>query len=175
MKTLENQHVPASHLELDGFPLVSLTEIRCSFFPGHCWTGEAAHGLLLLPGHSAVALPPVLPSRTCWDHVPEWLQTCLLLQGKPQPEVTWSKGGQPLDTNRINVRTTARDTIFYIRQAQRGDSGTYELTVHINGAEDRATLDIQVVGKLRMGSCSIALGLISPPRLGRSSSGWDVM
>ncbi|KAL2295548.1 hypothetical protein Nmel_017963, partial [Mimus melanotis] len=66
-------------------------------------------------------------------------------QGKPQPEVSWTKGGQPLDTNRINIRNTARDTIFYIRQAQRGDSGKYELTVHINGAEDKATLDIQVV------------------------------
>ncbi|XP_053854324.1 myosin-binding protein H [Vidua macroura] len=66
-------------------------------------------------------------------------------QGKPQPEVSWTKGGQPLDTNRINIRNTARDTIFYIRQAQRGDSGKYELTVQINGAEDKATLDIQVV------------------------------
>lgn len=90
-------------------------------------------------------------------------KSCLSLQGKPQPEVTWSKGGQPLDTSRINIRTTARDTIFYIRQAQRGDSGTYELTVRIDGAEDRATLDIQVVGKMRMGPCRVTPGLISPP------------
>lgn len=89
--------------------------------------------------------------------------------------MSWSKDGQPLDTNRINIRTTARDTIFYIRQAQRGDSGKYELTVHIHGAEDKATLDIQVVGKLRMGPCRITLGLISPPWLGRCCSGWDVM
>ncbi|NWW80518.1 MYBPH protein, partial [Climacteris rufus] len=66
-------------------------------------------------------------------------------QGKPQPEVSWTKEEQPLDTNRVNIRNTARDTIFYIRQAQRGDSGKYELTVRINGAEDKATLDIQVV------------------------------
>lgn len=110
-----------------------------------------------------MALPPVLPSRTCRDHVPEWLLTCLLLQGKPQPKVSWTKGGQPLDTNRINIRNTARDTIFYIRQAQRGDSGKYELTVQINGAEDKATLDIRVVGKLSMGPCRVTLGLISPP------------
>lgn len=93
--------------------------------------------------------------------MPEWLLTCLCLQGKPQPEVSWSKGGQPLDSSRINIRTTARDTIFYIRQAQRADSGKYELTVHINGAEDKATLDIQVVGKLRMGPCRITLELFS--------------
>ncbi|NWS15850.1 MYBPH protein, partial [Pachyramphus minor] len=66
-------------------------------------------------------------------------------QGKPQPEVTWTKGDQPLDTSRINIRNTARDTIFYIRQAQRGDSGHYQLSVRINGAEDKAILDIQVV------------------------------
>lgn len=131
---------------------------------------EGAHGLML-PGHSGVALPPILRSRTYWDHEPEWLLTCLLLQGKPQPEVSWTKEGQPLDTNRINIRNMARDTIFYIRQAQRGDSGKYELTVKINGAEDKATLHIQVVGKLRMGPCRITLGLISPPWLGRSSSG----
>lgn len=133
-----------------------------SLFPGDCWLGEVAPGLLLLPGHSGVALPPFLPSRTCWHRVAEWLLTCLSLQGKPQPQVSWSKGGQPLDSGRINIRTTARDTIFYIRQAQRQDSGKYELTVHINGAEDKATLDIQVVGKLGTVPCRLAPGLLSP-------------
>ncbi|NWI90084.1 MYBPH protein, partial [Pitta sordida] len=66
-------------------------------------------------------------------------------QGKPQPEVTWTKEGQPLDTKRVNIRTTARDTIFYIRQAERGDSGQYQLSVRIGGTEDKAVLDIRVV------------------------------
>ncbi|KAM6295165.1 myosin-binding protein H [Aegotheles albertisi] len=66
-------------------------------------------------------------------------------QGKPQPEVAWTKAGQPLDTSRINIRTTGKDTIFFIREAQRSDSGTYELAVRINGAEDKATLDIRVI------------------------------
>ncbi|KGL90298.1 Myosin-binding protein H, partial [Charadrius vociferus] len=66
-------------------------------------------------------------------------------QGKPQPEVVWTKGDQPLDTSRINIRSTEKDTIFYIRQAQRSDSGKYELAVRINGAEDKATLDIRVI------------------------------
>ncbi|NXI34710.1 MYBPH protein, partial [Galbula dea] len=66
-------------------------------------------------------------------------------QGKPQPEVTWIKGGQPLDTSRVNIRNTDRDTIFYIRNAQRNDSGKYELTVRVHGAEDKAILDIQVI------------------------------
>ncbi|KAM6044167.1 myosin-binding protein H isoform 1-T2 [Chlamydotis macqueenii] len=66
-------------------------------------------------------------------------------QGKPQPEVIWTKGDQPLDTSRINIRNTETDTIFYIREAQRSDSGKYELTVRINGAEDKAILDIRVI------------------------------
>ncbi|KFZ68303.1 Myosin-binding protein H, partial [Podiceps cristatus] len=66
-------------------------------------------------------------------------------QGKPQPQVIWTKGNQPLDTSHINIRNTEKDTIFYIRKAQRSDSGKYELTVRINGAEDKATLDIQVI------------------------------
>uniref|UniRef100_A0A8D0EXF5 Myosin-binding protein H n=1 Tax=Strix occidentalis caurina TaxID=311401 RepID=A0A8D0EXF5_STROC len=66
-------------------------------------------------------------------------------QGKPQPEVIWTKGDQPLDTSRINIRNTEKDTILYIREAQRSDSGKYELAVRINGAEDKATLDIRVI------------------------------
>uniref|UniRef100_A0A663LNI3 Myosin-binding protein H n=1 Tax=Athene cunicularia TaxID=194338 RepID=A0A663LNI3_ATHCN len=66
-------------------------------------------------------------------------------QGKPQPEVVWTKGDQPLDTSRINIHNTEKDTILYIREAQRSDSGKYELAVRINGAEDKATLDIRVI------------------------------
>ncbi|NXX81664.1 MYBPH protein, partial [Urocolius indicus] len=66
-------------------------------------------------------------------------------QGKPRPEVIWTKGGQPLDSSRVNVRNTDKDTVFFIREAQRRDSGTYELAVRINGAEDKATLDIRVI------------------------------
>ncbi|XP_054032207.1 myosin-binding protein H [Dryobates pubescens] len=66
-------------------------------------------------------------------------------QGKPQPEVVWSKGGQPLDSSRVSIRTTERDSVFYIRSAQRQDSGTYELSVRVHGAEDKATLDIRVI------------------------------
>lgn len=118
--------------------------------------------------------PPVLPSTTRRDHTFEWLLTCLceLLQGKPKPEVIWTKGDQPLDTNHINIRTTERDTIFYIRNAQRKDSGKYELTVRINGAEDKATLDIRVIGKAGDGTChsgSHPCFLVG----GSSCSGWD--
>nr|XP_013799498.1 PREDICTED: myosin-binding protein H [Apteryx mantelli mantelli] len=66
-------------------------------------------------------------------------------QGKPQPQVIWTKDGQPLDTKRINIRSGEKDTIFFIREAQRSDSGKYQLTIRINGAEDKATVEIQVI------------------------------
>lgn len=135
----------------------------------------------LYPGHHCLdkvghPCPPVLPSRTRWDHTLEWLLTCLcaLLQGKPKPEVIWTKDGQPLDTNHINIRTTERDTIFYIRNAQRNDSGKYELTVRINGAEDKATLDIRVIGKAGDGTCHSGSQDQPASWLGDGSrSGWD--
>ncbi|KFO75956.1 Myosin-binding protein H, partial [Cuculus canorus] len=83
--------------------------------------------------------------QTYVRHVGDAVNVMIPFQGKPKPEVIWTKGNQPLDTSRINIRNTEKDTIFYIRQAQRSDSGNYELTVRINGAEDKATLDIRVI------------------------------
>ncbi|XP_075298856.1 myosin-binding protein H isoform X1 [Opisthocomus hoazin] len=83
--------------------------------------------------------------QTYVRRVGDAINVMIPFQGKPQPEVIWTKGGQPLDTSHINIRNTDKDTIFYIREAQRTDSGKYELTVRINGAEDKATLDIQVI------------------------------
>ncbi|XP_061487799.1 myosin-binding protein H, partial [Rhineura floridana] len=66
--------------------------------------------------------------------------------GKPKPQVTWTKEGQPLDLKRVNVRNSERDSIFFIREAQRKDSGKYEITVKIlDELEDKATVDLQVI------------------------------
>ncbi|XP_051495221.1 myosin-binding protein H [Apus apus] len=83
--------------------------------------------------------------ETYFRRVGDAVNIMIPFQGKPQPEVTWTKGGQPLDTSRVSIRTTGKDTIFFIRTAQRSDSGRYELAVRINGAEDKAILDIQVI------------------------------
>lgn len=83
------------------------------------------------------------------------------LQGKPQPQVTWTKDNQPLDTSRVNIRNTEKDTIFFIRTAQRSDSGKYQLAVRINGAEDKAILDIRVIGTATDGDlwgCAVRAG-----------------
>ncbi|XP_008828571.1 myosin-binding protein H isoform X2 [Nannospalax galili] len=68
-------------------------------------------------------------------------------QAKPKPQATWTHNGQALDTQRVNVRSGDQDTILFIRSAQRSDSGHYELTVHLEGLEAKATIDILVIEK----------------------------
>lgn len=70
-------------------------------------------------------------------------------QGKPKPVVSWLKDGQPLDTKRVNIRNSDKDSILFIRSSQREDSGVYEMSVKVDSFEDRATITLQIVGKLR--------------------------
>lgn len=65
--------------------------------------------------------------------------------GKPKPVVTWLKDGQPLDTTRVNIRTSDRDSIVFIRTAERQDSGVYEMCVKVDDFEDKASLILQIV------------------------------
>jgi len=67
-------------------------------------------------------------------------------QGKPRPTVTWFKDGGPLDTGLVNIRTSGVDTILFIRQAVREHSGQYTLSVQIENMEEKATIEIQIVG-----------------------------
>lgn len=68
-------------------------------------------------------------------------------QGKPKPVVSWLKNGQPLDTKRVNIRSTERDSILFIRSAERDDSGDYEMCVKVDDFDDKATLTLQIVGE----------------------------
>uniref|UniRef100_A0A668T2S8 Myosin-binding protein H n=1 Tax=Oreochromis aureus TaxID=47969 RepID=A0A668T2S8_OREAU len=65
--------------------------------------------------------------------------------GKPKPVVTWTKNGQPLDTKRVNIRSTERDSILFIRAAEREDSGVYEICVKVEDFEDKAQIILQIV------------------------------
>lgn len=69
------------------------------------------------------------------------------LQGKPQPVVTWTKDGQPIDTKRVNIRNSDRDSIFFIRAAERADSGVYEMCVKVESFEDKSQLTLQIIGE----------------------------
>ncbi|XP_044936963.1 myosin-binding protein H isoform X2 [Mustela putorius furo] len=68
-------------------------------------------------------------------------------QGSPKPQASWTHNGHALDSQRVNVRTGDQDSILFIRSAQRSDSGCYELTVHLEGLEAKATIDILVIEK----------------------------
>lgn len=82
-----------------------------------------------------------------------------LCQGKPKPQASWTHNGHALDSQRVNVRTGDQDSILFIRSAQRSDSGRYELTVHLEGLEAKANIDILVIGKRAEGK-----GLSQNPR-----------
>lgn len=69
-----------------------------------------------------------------------------LCQGKPKPQVSWTHNGHALDSQRVSVRSGDQDSILFIRSAQRSDSGRYELTVHLEGLEAKANIDILVIG-----------------------------
>ncbi|XP_068383936.1 myosin-binding protein C, fast-type [Eschrichtius robustus] len=79
--------------------------------------------------------------------VGEQINLVIPFQGKPRPHVVWTKGGAPIDTSRVHVRTSDLDTVFFVRQAARSDSGEYELSVQIENRKDTATIHIRVVEK----------------------------
>uniref|UniRef100_A0A671UPV2 Myosin binding protein C3 n=1 Tax=Sparus aurata TaxID=8175 RepID=A0A671UPV2_SPAAU len=66
-------------------------------------------------------------------------------QGKPRPQVTWSKEGEPLKPPFASVRNSEVDTILFIRKTDRQHSGKYDLQVQIENVEDTASVMLQVV------------------------------
>ncbi|MEE6517473.1 hypothetical protein FKM82_027683 [Ascaphus truei] len=77
-------------------------------------------------------------------HVGEAVNLVIPFQGKPRPQVHWSKDGQPLDPKHASVRNSEKDTILFIRTSERKDSGIYEVTVQIDSLEDKAKLEIKI-------------------------------
>lgn len=91
-------------------------------------------------------------------------QACLC-QGKPKPQASWTHNGHALDSQRVNVRSGDQDSILFIRSAQRADSGRYELTVHLEGLEAKASIDILVIGTRAEGEKAVSKPLCHPPHL----------
>ncbi|PNJ68301.1 MYBPC3 isoform 2 [Pongo abelii] len=85
--------------------------------------------------------------QTIQKKVREPVNLLIPFQGKPRPQVTWTKEGQPLAGEEVSVRNSPTDTILFIRAARRVHSGTYQVTVRIENMEDKATLVLQVVDK----------------------------
>uniref|UniRef100_A0A8C3UVN8 Myosin binding protein C2 n=1 Tax=Catharus ustulatus TaxID=91951 RepID=A0A8C3UVN8_CATUS len=78
--------------------------------------------------------------------VGEQVNLVIPFQGKPRPQVTWTKEGAPLAED-VHVRTSDQDTVFFIRAANRGHSGRYGLSVRIEGMEDTAEMRLRIVEK----------------------------
>ncbi|XP_045913568.1 myosin-binding protein H-like isoform X4 [Micropterus dolomieu] len=89
-------------------------------------------------------MPRALRSRYV-KQVGEQINLVIPFLGKPKPAVSWLKDGQPLDTKRVNIRNSDKDSILFIRTAQREDSGVYEMTVKVDSFEDKATVTLQIV------------------------------
>ncbi|XP_055210869.1 myosin-binding protein C, cardiac-type [Gorilla gorilla gorilla] len=85
--------------------------------------------------------------QTIQKKVREPVNLLIPFQGKPRPQVTWTKEGQPLAGEEVSIRNSPTDTILFIRAARRAHSGTYQVTVRIENMEDKATLVLQVVDK----------------------------
>ncbi|XP_029812963.1 myosin-binding protein C, cardiac-type isoform X4 [Suricata suricatta] len=85
--------------------------------------------------------------QTIQRKVGEPVNLLIPFQGKPRPQVTWTKEGQPLAGEEVSIRNSPTDTILFIRAALRAHSGTYEVTLRIENMEDKATLVLQIVDK----------------------------
>ncbi|KAM9524608.1 myosin-binding protein H-like [Salvelinus alpinus] len=91
-----------------------------------------------------VRMPRFLRQRYV-KKVGEKINLVIPYSGKPKPVVSWLKDGQPLDSKRVNIRTSDRDSILFIRQAERVDSGSYEMCVKVDDFEDKAAIIIQII------------------------------
>ncbi|XP_060774225.1 myosin binding protein Hb isoform X1 [Neoarius graeffei] len=96
-----------------------------------------------------VARPKIRPPRSLRQryvvNVGEKVNLVIPFTGKPQPVITWTKDGQPIDTKRVNVRNSDRDSIFFIRSSERADSGVYEMCIKVDSFEDKAQWTLQII------------------------------
>ncbi|XP_060032458.1 myosin-binding protein C, cardiac-type [Erinaceus europaeus] len=98
--------------------------------------------------------------QTIQRKVGEPVNLLIPFQGKPRPQVSWTKEGQPLSGEEVSIRNSPTDTILFIRAAHRAHSGTYQVAVRIENMEDKAVLVLQVIDKP------------SPPRDIRVTEAW---
>lgn len=70
------------------------------------------------------------------------------VKGEPPPEYVWSFGGQKLESgNNIKIVNEEYKTHFSFKNAQRKDTGKYNLTAtNING-KDSHDVQVVVIGK----------------------------
>lgn len=81
------------------------------------------------------------------------------VEGEPPPTCTWSKDGKELRAHgRVKIENPDYNTKFQMRNAERGDSGTYKLRAENPNGHDEATVEVIVVGmclELALGDTSL--------------------
>ncbi|XP_027397803.1 myosin-binding protein C, slow-type isoform X15 [Bos indicus x Bos taurus] len=85
--------------------------------------------------------------QTYIRRVGEAINLVIPFQGKPRPELIWTKDGAPIDKNQINIRNSETDTIVFIRKAERSHSGKYDLQVKVEKFVETASIDIRVIDR----------------------------
>ena len=98
--------------------------------------------------------------------------------GEPAPEVTWDINSNEIKaSSRITIENTAKSTILIIRQAVRGDSGKFRLTLTNSSGTCSGTADVVVLDKptppegplvIEEGLCGIGQNIVeTAQRFGR--------
>ena len=138
---------------------------------------ESSHHLELVDLTLTAAGRGERPLGATHSHLP-------ISQGKPKPQAIWTRDGCALDASRVSVRNGERDSILFIREAQRTDSGRYQLSLRLGGLEATATIDILVIGTVGEWETGWSSGLPLQPewreswgsgtggRSGRWREGW---
>lgn len=115
-------------------------------------TDQPCHPFSCKPIHTHTHTHTQTPSKTtnCASDLETLEDNINVSQGKPKPVVSWLKDSQPIDTKRVNIRNSDKDSILFIRSSQRDDSGVYEMTVKVDSLEDKATITLQIVGETQL-------------------------
>ncbi|OBS65314.1 hypothetical protein A6R68_06137, partial [Neotoma lepida] len=100
----------------------------------------------MLSKHPKIWLPRAL-RQTYIRKVGDSVNLLIPFQGKPKPQTTWTHNGSALNNSRVSVRNGEQDSILFIREAQRADSGCYQLCVQLGGLQATATINILVIEK----------------------------
>ncbi|TMS38626.1 hypothetical protein L596_005310 [Steinernema carpocapsae] len=70
------------------------------------------------------------------------------VSGEPPPEITWSFGGEPLEsTDRMKITNADYKTKFVVKRALRGDTGTYTIVAQNENGTDTAEVKVTVLDR----------------------------